>query len=234
MDNGPESPGAAVLHAADCISPAVGGDAMSALRRPAEPFTFEIERIKGSRFIADIAPAATEADAIAFLAAIREREPSATHHCNAWRITPDHARSSDDGEPGGTAGPPILRQIEGAELINTVVVVTRYYGGTNLGTGGLIRAYGAAAREGIAAAPVVETVLRTVVTVEHGYPDSASVATVIAGHAAIVEASEYGVDVRLSVSVAEDGAEAFRTALVDATAGRARVTIEEDAMEKPA
>ncbi|MFK7962041.1 MAG: YigZ family protein [Phycisphaerales bacterium] len=207
---------------------------MTSLRRPAGPFTHEIDRVKGSRFIADVGPAASEADAAAFLATIREREPSATHHCHAWRITPDRVRANDDGEPGGTAGAPILRQLESADLINAVVVVTRYYGGTNLGTGGLIRAYGAAARAGVLAAPVVETVLRTVVSVKHAYPDSAGLATVLAAHDAVVETSDYGVDVQLSVSVPQDDAAAFRDAVIDATAGRARVVIEADAMEKPA
>ena len=104
-------------------------------------------KVKGSRFLAEAVPVADEAVAEAALATIRKREYNATHHCTAYRIGPaaDLFRFNDDGEPSGTAGQPILRQIEGRELTNTLVVVTRYYGGTKLGTGGLIRAYGEAA-----------------------------------------------------------------------------------------
>ena len=103
---------------------------------------------KKSRFIGYIAPATCEEEAQAFLDAIRKEHRSARHNCYAW-ICGDHdqwQRSSDDGEPSGTAGRPILEHIKHAQLHNTVIVVTRYFGGVLLGTGGLTRAYGKAAQ----------------------------------------------------------------------------------------
>src|SRR5690606_11612852 len=104
-------------------------------------------REKGSRFIAEVFPVETEEEAAAAIEAVRRREHAATHHCTAYRLGPEGElfRASDDGEPSGTAGLPILRQIEARGLTNTLVVVTRYFGGTKLGRGGLIRAYGEAA-----------------------------------------------------------------------------------------
>lgn len=104
-------------------------------------------KVDGSRFLAEAIPVDSRATVASEIEAIREREHKATHHCTAYRLGRDgaDARSNDDGEPTGTAGPPILRQIEARDLTNTLVVVTRYYGGTKLGTGGLVRAYGDAA-----------------------------------------------------------------------------------------
>ena len=101
-------------------------------------------KVKGSRFIAEATDVRDEEMTMAFVADVRGREPGATHHCWAYRLGTggDAFRYNDDGEPSGTAGPPILRQIDALGLTNTLVVVTRYYGGTKLGTGGLLRAYG--------------------------------------------------------------------------------------------
>jgi putative IMPACT (imprinted ancient) family translation regulator len=110
-------------------------------------------RVKGSTFFALAAAAADEAEARARLAA-REREMwDATHHCNAWRTRGGAHRANDAGEPSGSAGAPILAAIDGAGVTDCIVIVTRYYGGTRLGVGGLVRAYGDAAAEALAAAP---------------------------------------------------------------------------------
>ncbi len=112
---------------------------------------------KKSRFIGYAAPAADEAAALEFLQQIRSRHRDATHNCYAYQAgeADQFQRSSDDGEPAGTAGRPILEVIRGRELKNTIVVVTRYFGGILLGTGGLVRAYSAAAKAAIEAAGVV-------------------------------------------------------------------------------
>jgi hypothetical protein len=110
-------------------------------------------RVKGSTFAALAAPAPDEAEARARLAA-REREMwDATHHGSAWRMRGGTVRANDAGEPSGSTGAPILAAIDGAGLTDCVVIVTRYYGGTKLGVGGLVRAYGDAAAEALAAAP---------------------------------------------------------------------------------
>ncbi|GAB4223018.1 MAG: hypothetical protein Kow0062_22220 [Acidobacteriota bacterium] len=113
-------------------------------------------RDRGSRFLARALHVADEAAALAARAEARRRWHDATHHCLAFRIGPPEApleRGDDDGEPSGTAGAPMLAAIRRAELCDVAVIVTRWFGGTKLGTGGLARAYGAAARAALEAAP---------------------------------------------------------------------------------
>ena len=115
--------------------------------------------VKHSRFLAQAAPVATPDDALAFLREIAV--PDATHNCWAYRIGGEY-RSSDDGEPAGTAGRPILAAIDGQGFDRVMVVVTRWYGGIQLGTGGLARAYGGSANsclQGAASEPLVERTL---------------------------------------------------------------------------
>jgi len=109
---------------------------------------------KKSRFIGHIAPASTEEEAFDFLARIRNEHKSATHNCYAWQVgeQDQFQRSSDAGEPAGTAGRPILEAIKRADLHNTIIVVTRYFGGILLGSGGLTRAYSKSAVLAIGAA----------------------------------------------------------------------------------
>lgn len=121
------------------------------------PVTHEAE-IKRSRFIARAAPADDEDAAKAFIEQVSD--PAANHNCWAWLIG-DHYRFDDDGEPGGTAGRPILQAIESQGYDRTVVVVTRFFGGIKLGTGGLARAYGGTANEALRSAesaPIVPKV----------------------------------------------------------------------------
>lgn len=132
--------------------------------------TSELE-IKKSRFIGAAARAASDDEARAFIAERRRTDWAANHHCSAY-IIGEHGptqRSSDDGEPSGTAGIPILTVLQKRELTDTVVVVTRYFGGTLLGAGGLIRAYGHTASAALDAAGVVERQPRLIVgvTVPH-------------------------------------------------------------------
>ena len=103
-------------------------------------------------------PVTTEAEVKAFIAQKRKEHHQAVHVCSAFRIGADHKlfRASDDGEPSNSAGPPILGQIQAFELTNVLIAVVRYYGGTNLGVGGLISAYRTAAKEALAAALIVE------------------------------------------------------------------------------
>ncbi|MFQ5605856.1 MAG: YigZ family protein [bacterium] len=127
--------------------------------------------VKASKFIAHAAPSGNRESAENFIADISHKYHDATHHCFAYQIgVGDQAkfRFSDAGEPSGTAGRPILQVIESKNLTNVVVVVTRYFGGTKLGTGGLIRAYHAAALSALNGAEVVEHVPKT--TLELRFP----------------------------------------------------------------
>ncbi|MBD3258602.1 hypothetical protein GF377_09240, partial [candidate division GN15 bacterium] len=119
-------------------------------------------KVKGSRFIGETCMVATVDDALFRLEAIRKREYSATHHCYAYLVglfKDQLLKYSDDGEPNGTAGKPIYDVIEGSGASNLLCVVTRYFGGTKLGTGGLVRAYGEAARAAMDKSGIVEQFL---------------------------------------------------------------------------
>jgi uncharacterized YigZ family protein len=190
------------------------------VRRPAGPVTVEIDPIRGSRFIGDAGPAGDEDAAAAFVERVRRREPGATHHCVAWRIAEGRSRANDDGEPGGTAGRPMLQRIESAGLEQVVVVVSRYYGGTKLGTGGLIRAYGAAARAALDAVPVEVAVATVPMLLEHGFEQSSAVATVLAAFEVAVLAADYGLSVHLRLAVPRAAVDRFTEAIGQATAGR--------------
>lgn len=120
----------------------------------AEPYRHDAV-IENSEFLAFAERADTPEQALGQLAALRERYPDATHHCWAYKIAAAY-RFNDDGEPGGTAGAPILRAIEGQDVDHVMVAVVRFYGGTKLGTGGLVRAYGGTAAECLRTAPKLE------------------------------------------------------------------------------
>ena len=112
------------------------------MQRITAPCTFRF-REKASVFLTELHPAATAAERGEILARLRKRDYDASHHCSAWREGPDSGAwgADDDGEPGGTAGAPMLRVLEGEELVEVLAVVIRWFGGTRLGTGGLVRAY---------------------------------------------------------------------------------------------
>lgn len=190
----------------------------------ARPVTAELPRISGSRFVAHAAPAATEETAMAVVATRRAADPDATHHCWAYVLADGRARGSDDGEPRDTAGAPILRHLQGAGLADVVVVVTRWYGGTNLGRGGLVRAYGDAAAAVLEAADVITRVARVTRTLRHPYELTAAVDAVLAAHDAQVVQAEYGAEVTRVVAAPAAGADAFDRAVRDATAGRVTPT----------
>ncbi len=117
---------------------------------------------RNSKFIAHAYPVPTEAAALAQLDLLRKEHFKARHHCFAWRLGPDgaHHRANDDGEPSGTAGRPILGQIDACGLTNVLIVVVRYFGGTLLGTSGLIQAYRESAAEALRQGQIVEKIIR--------------------------------------------------------------------------
>ncbi|MGI5824646.1 MAG: YigZ family protein [Bacillota bacterium] len=126
---------------------------------------------KKSRFIGYVKPVETETEALDFIKTIRAKHYDATHNCYAYQIGENNQlqRSSDAGEPAGTAGRPILEVIKKSDLKNTCVVVTRYFGGILLGAGGLVRAYSHAAQEGIKAAGIVEKIAASVISLTLDY-----------------------------------------------------------------
>ncbi|MCW5922582.1 MAG: YigZ family protein [Saprospiraceae bacterium] len=136
----------------------------------AAPATGEFKD-RGSKFIAYAWPTSSEAEALAHVEALRKEHFKARHHCFAWRLSPDgsHFRANDDGEPSGTAGRPILGQIDAFGLTEVVVVVVRYFGGTLLGTSGLINAYREAAAEALRSAAIVEKIVKDTFVLDFDY-----------------------------------------------------------------
>ncbi len=126
---------------------------------------------RGSRFIALAYPVSSEEEAKEKLIEVRKKYHDARHHCYAFRINPENefSRSSDDGEPSGTAGKPILNQLLSNSLFNVIVIVVRYFGGTKLGTSGLINAYKTATKEAIENAVITKKIITRYVTVSFEY-----------------------------------------------------------------
>ncbi len=143
-------------------------------------------KVKGSRFLGQVLRAMTEAEAREQLRVIRKRYHDATHHGSAWRLPPPAdpiEASDDDGEPAGTTGPPILMQLRGAELLGALCVVTRWFGGTKLGTGGLARAYGEAAALAVEAAPRTPLWRARDIRLEPSWEDVGAIEAVLAREA---------------------------------------------------
>lgn len=195
----------------------------------AAEFRYEIDPIKGSRFLATVAPVGSAEEAETFVERLREEFADATHNCWAWRVGPDgdRFRSSDDGEPGGSAGRPMLRQIEGHGLVNTAAVVTRWYGGTKLGVGGLMRAYGGATGQALDRAPRRTVLVTRRVKLEYPYECSGAVEGFLAAHHLAPVSSDYGASVRYVLEVPERDLEGLTGELRDRTAGQA--TLNDDA-----
>jgi uncharacterized YigZ family protein len=188
---------------------------MTSYPTPAGTAEAEI-REKGSRFLAVIGPAAGEEEAKAGLAALARRFPEATHHCWAWRLgAPPRERSSDAGEPAGTAGVPILQVLRGAGLSDVLAVVVRWFGGTKLGKGGLARAYAAAAREALAGLPVAVRVPTVRLTLRIPYERVGAVKRLLRPPEIELESEEYGDVARLVLAVHEERQESLRESLAD-------------------
>ena len=178
---------------------------------------------KGSRFIGHAAPIQNAAEAMAYVDSIRQRYPDATHHCFAWRTAAGDGgwRASDDGEPGGTAGRPILARIDGAELIGVVVVVVRYYGGTNLGKGGLIRGYGGGAAAALKQATVISVRETKPLHVRIAYGDQGAVQGVLRKFDVSPSRERFDTEVHLELAIPTEDVDALCQALKDGTGGRA-------------
>jgi uncharacterized YigZ family protein len=195
-------------------------------RTIAAPGTCEIV-VKKSRFICTLAKATTEDDARAAIDAVRRRHWDANHNCSAYRVGPGghFQRTSDDGEPAGTAGAPMLAVLSRRDLTDTVAVVTRYFGGVLLGAGGLIRAYGQAVSDAIDAIGVVERRPLALVVVEADHRDAGRLEHALrtAGYplGSITHAANVAFEVRLD----ETDLLAFETWLAETTNGRSQARV---------
>ncbi len=187
-----------------------------------EPAHVESEPIKGSRFIGDAAPVDSEQEAQAFVTAIKSAHPGANHHCFAWRLQDgdEGFRAHDAGEPSGTAGKPILARIEGLGLRGVVVVVTRYFGGTKLGKGGLIRAYGGTAAKTLADAALLEVRETQTLTLRFNYSDQGTILSVLRQFNLIPSSESFEEDVTFTANVPVEDVPSLTLQLRERTAGR--------------
>lgn len=180
------------------------------------------EEIRKSRFITLAGPIGSPAQAMAFLE--RHGDPAATHNCWAWKLGGQY-RSSDDGEPGGTAGRPILAAIEAQECDQVVVLVIRWYGGIQLGTGGLARAYGGGANKCLQQAPKRLLVQRREFTCSCTFSELALLKLRLAEMDGLVLDEQFtaeGVD--LQIALGESQREALQQQLADLSRGRIRLS----------
>lgn len=178
---------------------------------------------KKSRFIATVIPVESEEEALEFIAAMKKKYWNATHNCSAFVIGANYEvqRCSDDGEPQGTAGRPMLDVLLGEEIHNAAVVVTRYFGGTLLGTGGLVRAYSKAVQEGLRGSTVVEKCKGALLKIQTDYNGIGKIQYVLGQRGLLIIDSEYTDIVVIRTLVPEEQLRELREAVTEATNGRA-------------
>lgn len=181
---------------------------------------------KKSKFISHVMPVDNEPDALAYLNKIRSQYPDARHNVYAYVIDENNIfRYSDDGEPSGTAGMPVLDTIRKAGLVDVVVVVTRYFGGTLLGTGGLVHTYSASARQGLEASGIIVRMMCDEVSVSLDYNMAGKLQHKIASEGLLLEDTVYGENVELVICSPQEETERLISEITDLTNGRAQCTV---------
>lgn len=178
---------------------------------------------KKSRFIGYVRHVESEQEADAFVTEIKKKHYDARHNCYAYVIGAGQSlmRFSDDGEPGGTAGKPILEVIQGMGLCDVCIVVTRYFGGTLLGTGGLVRAYTDAAKACVEATKIVHKRMMIPLRITTNYTDLGKIQYILGAERLKIKDSEYEQDVKLWTEVFVDDIDRIDKVLTEATAARA-------------
>lgn len=191
----------------------------------AGPSSGEIEE-KKSRFIAHLIPCESEDAANAFVERMKKEYWDARHNCYAYILGErgELLKCSDDGEPQKTAGQPILSVLQGAGLTNVCCVVTRYFGGTLLGTGGLVRAYTDSAKAAVSSASLVKKQIGAVLKIETDYTDLGKIQYILASDEIEILSTDYAEGVTLTLEVELSKVDALTNKLTDATSARARIT----------
>lgn len=181
---------------------------------------------KKSRFIATVEPVHSEEEALAFIERIRKQYWDARHNCTAFTIGTRHqlTRCSDDGEPAGTAGRPMLEVLLGEDVHDVAVVVTRYFGGTLLGTGGLVRAYSKAVQEGLQNAVILDKRKAVRLEIKTDYNSIGKIQYLLGQNQIALLNSEYTDSVYLEALVPCDLLDTLSSAITDSTGGRAVLT----------
>ena len=185
---------------------------------------------KKSRFIAQTCPVESEEEAVSFIESVRKQYWDARHHCFAY-VCGDRnqtQRCSDDGEPSQTAGRPILDVILGSQVHNICLVVTRYFGGTLLGTGGLVRAYSGAAKEGLNNSVVLEKCPGRLMKIETDYTGIGKIQYILGQNGIAVLDSQYTDKVEVSAVAPAEKAEKLVSEITEGTNGRAVIELGEE------
>jgi uncharacterized YigZ family protein len=177
---------------------------------------------KKSRFIATVQPVESEEEALEFIAGLKKKYWNATHNCSAFVVgeRQELQRCSDDGEPQGTAGRPMLEVLLGEGIHNAAVVVTRYFGGTLLGTGGLVRAYSKAVQEGLKNSLIIEKQQGFLLKMETDYNGIGKIQYLLGQRGLTITDSEYTDKVKLETLVPEDRIEKLKEDITEGTNGR--------------
>lgn len=180
---------------------------------------------KKSRFIATVRPVKTEEEALAFLEEMKKKYWDARHNCFVYSVglNREYTRCSDDGEPSGTAGRPMLDVILGEDIYNVAVVVTRYFGGVLLGTGGLVRAYSKAVQEGLAASRIIEKRRGIALKVTTDYTGIGKIQYIAGERNIPILNSEYTDKVVLELLIPSEDVDAVQKTVTEGTNGRARM-----------
>jgi len=180
---------------------------------------------KKSRFIATIEVVRSQEEASEFINAVKKKYWDAKHNCSAFVIGDDGemTRCSDDGEPSGTAGRPMLEVLKGEKITNICVVVTRYFGGVLLGTGGLVRAYQGAVKEGLAKCSVLRRIKGYDLKISCDYSDLAKIQFLCKQNDYYLGEIDYGQNVVMQIIIPNDSFEALSTSLMDVTSARAQI-----------
>ena len=179
---------------------------------------------KKSEFLSYVRPVTTEEEALSFIGEIKSMNADATHNVYAYVVRENNLqRYTDDGEPSGTAGMPVLDAIRKRGLVDVAVVVTRYFGGTLLGTGGLVRCYGKCAVQGITAAVPIIRRLCEIYEVECDYTQLGKVQYAISTSEYRLEDTVYEEDVRLIVCVEQGNGQRFINEMVEVCAGKVKI-----------
>lgn len=190
--------------------------------------TGEIEE-KKSKFIARVVPVNTEEEAVSFINSVKKQYFDARHNCSCFVIGENQelTRCSDDGEPSGTAGRPMLEVLLGEGITNAAAVVTRYFGGTLLGTGGLVRAYQGSLKEALNNSVIIERTAGQKITITCDYTDVGKLQYIIAGAECYTMNSDYGANVAYTIAIRNELCDSFIKEITEATAARATVSEKE-------
>ena len=182
-------------------------------------------KVKGSKFIAGIIPVKSKDNAEQVYIDIKKKYYDATHNCFAYRIDSNIFRYSDDGEPNGTAGRPILQMIDSKNLSEVLCVVTRYFGGTKLGTGGLIRAYSDATKEALKKVKILKKIRSNKIKLVFNYDLENSVRNLLNAYRGKMESSDYTGQIMMHVLIPESKTIKFKNELIELSNNTIKIKI---------